>query len=104
MDVAVARCVNLLEHLQELHPGIPEPPADAFSWTEEQIRQYYDRRGQTVAFATSQEQAGGGVPQTADPEAHKRTPAAARANQLIATVAGYREAVLRDGIPFRSVT
>ena len=46
-------------------------------------------------------QPGGGVAQTVDPEAHRRTPPAARANQLAATVEGYRRQAIADGIPHR---
>ena len=49
----------------------------------------------------TEDQPGGGVVQAADPEAHRRTPAGARANQLAATVAGYRMQAIADGIPHR---
>ena len=46
-------------------------------------------------------QPGGGRTQTADPAAHSNQPAAVRLHQMAATVEGYRQQAIADGIPDR---
>ena len=96
MDEEHVRKINLLEVLTEKFPSVLSPPEDALHLLSiDDIQAYFKRGGDQFS------QPGGANPQAPNVAAHLNTPLEVKHNQLAATVAGYRQAAIADGIPFR---
>ena len=90
--------------LADKHPEAAEalPEEAAQSWTEQEITAFYSRY-QQMPEPEKAVQYGGFRNQRVDPGAHKAVPDQVMQNRFAGTPAGYVEACIRDGIPFRQV-